>query len=124
MLKKEQLELDMYLKIEEEINGLNTRKLKKETRKRYKRYCLKFAKTLLENNIKITSIKNIKNDHLKFYGELMLSTGRNIKIVIEELRGVVFWYTVANNGYVYTRYQHLIDLRILKKYLEEQEVQK
>lgn len=124
MLTKKQLNLNMYLKIEKEINGLNTRKLKKETRKKYKRYCLKFIKTLLENSIKITSIRNIKNEHLKIYGKLMLALGRNLKTIIEELRGVVFWYTVANNGYVYTRYQHLMDLRILKKYLEEQESKK
>lgn len=122
MLKKEQLKLDIYLKIEAEINSLNTRKYKATTRKRYKRYCLKFIKTLLENNIEIKSIRAIKNEHLKFYGELMLALGRNIKIIIEELRGVMFWYTVAQNGYAYNRYKHLMDLRILQRYLEEQEV--
>lgn len=115
--------LDKYIKIEEEINSLNSRKFKSETRKRYKRYYLKFAKVLIENNIQITSIKNIKNEHLKFYGELMLAIGRNLKIIMEELRGVVFWYKVAKNGFCYNRYTHLMYLRILQKYLEEQEMQ-
>lgn len=118
-----QKQLERYLIIEKELNVLNTRKYKATTRKRYKRYCLKFAKVLIENNIQITSIKNIKNEHLKFYGELMLATGRNLKIIMEELRGVVFWYKVAKNGFCYSRYTHLMDLRILQKYLEEQEMQ-
>lgn len=115
-------QINLYTKIEEELNSINPRKFKPETRKRYKRYCLKFAKVLIENNIRITSIRNIKNEHLKMYAELMLVLGRNLKTIIEELRGVVYWHTAINNGNAFFRYQHLMDLRILQNYLEKQEV--
>ena len=115
-------QINLYTKIEEELNSINPRKFKPETRKRYKRYCLKFAKVLIENNIRITSIRNIKNEHLKMYAELMLVLGRNLKTIIEELRGVVYWHTAINNGNAFFRYQHLMDLSILQNYLEKQEV--
>lgn len=115
-------QINLYTKIKEELNSINPRKFKSITRKRYKGYCLKVAKVLIENNIKITSIRNIKNEHLKMYAKLMLALGRNIKIVIEELRGVVYWHTALHNGNAFFRYQHLMDLRILQRYLEEQEV--
>ena len=114
-------QINLYTQIEEELNNINPRKFKPETRKRYKRYCLKVAKVLIENNIKITSIRNIKNEHLKIYAKLMLALGRNIKIVMEELRGVVYWHTALNNGNSFFRYKHLMDLRILQRYLENQE---
>lgn len=114
-------QINLYTKIEEELNSINPRKFKPQTRKRYKRYCLKVVKVLIENNIKITSIRNIKNEHLKIYAKLMLALGRNIKIVIEELRGVVYWHTSLNNGNSFFRYKHLMDLRILQMYLENQE---
>ena len=56
------------------------------------------------------------------YVQLMLALGRNIKNIIEELRGVVYWHTALNNGNAFFRYQHLMDLRILQRYLEEQEM--
>ena len=115
-------QINLYTQIEKELNSINPRKFKPETRKRYKRYCLKFAKVLIENNIRITSIRNIKNEHLKMYAELMLVLGRNLKTIIEELRGVVYWHTAINNGNAFFRYQHLMDLRILQNYLEKQEV--
>mgnify|MGYP003510973999 CR=1 FL=1 len=115
-------QINLYTKIEGELNSINPRKFKPETRKRYKRYCLKFVKVLIENKVKITSIRNIKNEHLKIYAKLMLALGRNIKIVVEELRGVVYWHTALNNGNAFFRYQHLMDLRILQNYLEKQEV--
>ena len=96
-------QINLYTKIEEELNSINPRKFKPETRKRYKRYCLKFAKVLIENNIRITSIRNIKNEHLKMYAELMLVLGRNLKTIIEELRGVVYWHTAINNGNAFFR---------------------
>lgn len=115
-------QINLYIKIEDELNSINPRKFKPETRKRYKRYCLKVAKVLIENNIKITSIRNIKNEHLKLYAKLMLELERNLKTIIEELRGVVYWHAVLNNGNAFNRYQHLMDLRILQRYLEDQEV--
>ncbi len=115
-------QINLYTRIEQELNGINPRKFKTETRKRYKRYCLKFAKVLIENNVRITSIRNINNDHLKIYAKLMLALERNIKNIIEELRGVVYWYTALNNGNAFFRYQHLMDLRILQRYLEGNEV--
>lgn len=115
-------QINLYTQIEQELNSINPRKFKPETRKRYKRYCLKVAKILIENNVKITSIRNIKNEHLKMYVQLMLALGRNIKNIIEELRGVVYWHTALNNGNAFFRYQHLMDLRILQRYLEEQEM--
>ena len=115
-------QINLYTQIEQELNSINPRKFKPETRKRYKRYCLKVAKILIENNVKITSIRNIKNEHLKMYAQLMLALGRNIKNIIEELRGVVYWHTALNNGNAFFRYQHLMDLRILQRYLEEQEM--
>lgn len=114
-------QINLYTKIEQELNGINPRKFKAETRKRYKRYCLKFAKVLIENNVRITSIRNIKNEHLKLYAELMLVLERNLKTIIEELRGVVYWYNALNNGNAFFRYQHLMDLRILQRHLEDQE---
>ena len=115
-------QINLYTQIEKELNSINPRKFKAETRKRYKRYCLKVAKVLIENNVRITSIRNINNEHLKMYAKLMLVLGRNIKVVIEELRGVVYWYTALNNGNAFFRYQHLMDLRILQRYLENPEV--
>ena len=115
-------QINLYTQIEKELNSINPRKFKPETRKRYKRYCLKVAKVLIENNIKIASIRNIKNEHLKIYAKLMLVLGRNLKTIIEELRGVVYWYNALNNGNAFFRYQHLMDLRILQRYLEKQEV--
>lgn len=115
-------QINLYTQIEKELNSINPRKFKAETRKRYKRYCLKVAKVLIENNVRITSIRNINNEHLKIYAKLMLALGRNIKIVVEELRGVVYWHTAINNGNAFFRYQHLMDLRILQRYLEDQEV--
>ena len=115
-------QINLYTQIEKELNSINPRKFKAETRKRYKRYCLKVAKVLIENNVRITSIRNINNDHLKIYAKLMLALERNIKNIIEELRGVVYWYTALNNGNAFFRYQHLMDLRILQRYLEGNEV--
>ena len=115
-------QINLYTQIEQELNSINPRKFKPETRKRYKRYCLKVAKILIENNIKITSIRNIKNEHLKIYAKLMLALGRNLKTIIEELRGVVYWYNALNNGNTFFRYQHLMDLRILQRHLQDQGV--
>lgn len=115
-------QINLYTQIEKELNSINPRKFKAETRKRYKRYCLKFAKVLIENNVRITSIRNINNEHLKIYAKLMLALGRNLKTIIEELRGVVYWYNALNSGNTFFRYQHLMDLRILQNYLEKQEV--
>lgn len=54
----------------------------------------------------------------------MLALERNLKTIIEELRGVVYWHTALNNGNAFNRYQHLMDLRILQRHLEDQEVSK
>lgn len=112
-------QLDKYLQIESEVEGVNSRKYKKTTRKIYKRYVLKFAKIIIENNIPISSIRNIKTLHLKAYGEIEVwKKGRRISVVIAELQGVIHYYNTLNLSVARYRRQHLLDLRILKNYLE------
>ncbi|WP_160692538.1 hypothetical protein [Clostridium sp. C2-6-12] len=112
-------QLDRYLQIESEVEGVNSRKYKKTTRKIYKRYVLKFAKIIIENNIPISSIRNIKTLHLKAYGEIEVwKKGRRISVVIAELQGVIHYYNTLNLSVARYRRQHLLDLRILKNYLE------
>lgn len=111
-------QLGHYLQIESEIERVNTRKYKPTTRKIYKRYVLKFAKILIENNICLSNIRNIKTEHLKAYGEIEVKKGRKITVVIAELQGVIYYYNLLNRSVASHRRQHLLDLRILKNYLE------
>lgn len=111
-------QLENYLQIETEIERVNTRKYKPTTRKIYKRYVLKFAKILIENNIYISNIRNIKTKHLKAYGEIEVRNGRRVSVVIAELQGVIYYYNLLNRSVASYRREHLLDLRILKNYLD------
>ena len=110
-------QLILYTKIQEEVESINARKYERSTRKVYKRYCLKFARILIENNIQISAIRNISNMHLKTYAQIEMSKGRRIKNIIGELRGAVYYNSLLNRNYARNRRQCLIDLKILEKYL-------
>ena len=99
-------QLEKYLKIETEIESINTRKYKKTTRKIYKRYVLKFARMLIENNVYISSIRNIKTQHLKDYAAIEGKKGRKVPVIIGELRGVVYYYNLLNRNVASYRRQH------------------
>lgn len=111
-------QLKEYLKIETQIESINTRKYKITTRKIYKRYVLKFARILIENNVYISSISNVKTQHLKDYAVIEIKKGRKVPVIIGELRGVVYYYNLLNRNVASHRRQHLLDLRILQRYLE------
>lgn len=114
-------QLENYMKIEEEIERINPRKYKIETRKVYKRFTLKFIKTLIENGIKISSLKNITTKNLKEYAKIEMIKGRKIPIIIGELRGVQYYFNLLNRDKPPKRRIILLDLRILQKYLEGEE---
>ncbi len=111
-------QLENYLKIQEEIESINARKYKFSTRKVYKRFALKFIKSLIENNIEISAFRNITTKNLKQYAEIEIGKGRKIKIIIDELRGVTYYYNLLNKNKAQHRREQLLDLRILQKYLE------
>lgn len=119
ILKMNEEQMEKYLNIEKEIEGVNSRKYEKTTRKIYKRYVLKFARILVENNIQISNIRNLQTIHLKAYGEIEVwKKGRRASVVIAELQGVMHYYRTLNRSIANHRRQHLLDLRILKNYLE------
>lgn len=112
-------QLQNYLNIEQEVESVNARKYNVNTRKIYKRYILKFARILIENNVYISSIRNINTQHLKDYAFIEMEKGRKIPTIIAELRGVTFYHQFLNRNISKCRRQHLLDLRILQRYLEE-----
>lgn len=114
-------QINTYINIQKELDSIKPKKYKLETRKIYKRYCLKVVKILIENNIQITGVTNAKNEHLKKYAAIEMEKGRKIKNIISELRGFAYWHTALNHSKDYTRYTHLLDLRILEKYLQQQQ---
>lgn len=114
-------QLENYLKIENEIESLNARKYKFSTRKVYKRFALKFIKSLLENNIEISAFRNITTENLKQYAKIEIGKGRKIDMIINELRGVTYYCNLLNRNKAQHRRQTLIDLRILQKWLENME---
>ena len=118
MIHVEEKQLEKYLKLEEEINGVNLRRFKASTRSIYKRNTLKFIRILLENNIQISSVRNVKTEHLKSYAAIELEKGRKATGVITDLRGVVYYYNYLNRSVARFRRYNLIDLRILQKQLE------
>lgn len=109
--------LEKYINLEQEISNINIRKGSPATRKIYKRFLLKFIRILLENNIEISSIKSIKNEHLKQYADIEITKGRSIEMVIKELRGVYFYWDYINRNTASFRRKNLVDIRILEKNL-------
>lgn len=109
-----------YYQVELEINRINSRKFAQSTRKVYKRYALKFAKTLIENNINFSAFKNIKMEHIKQYAAIRAQEGQRVAQIINELRGVYYYYDALNRGTAHFRRAPLLDLRILKAHLENE----
>lgn len=109
--------LEKYIKLEQEINNINIRKGSAATRKIYKRFILKFIRILLENDIEISSLSNIKNENMKQYAEIEIAKGRSIDMVIKELRAVYFFWNYINRNTASFRRKNLIDIRILEKNL-------
>lgn len=113
----EDKKLEKYIKFEQEISNINIRKGSPATRKIYKRFILKFIRILLENNIEISSISNIKNEHLKQYADIEIAKNRTIDMIIKELRGVYFYWDYINRNTASFRRKALVDIRILEKNL-------
>ena len=113
----EDKKLEKYIKLEQEISNINIRKGSPATRKIYKRFILKFIRILLENDMEISSITSIKNEHLKQYADIEITKGRSIDMVIKELRGVYFYWDYINRNTASFRRKALVDIRILEKNL-------
>lgn len=114
-------QITKYSILKEEIEKLNIRRLKKETRSNYKNRVLKFLRVLVENNITISAFRNINNKHLMEYGKIELEKGRSVNAIIQDIVAVKFFYDFQQNSHHAGRSRkiYLIDSKILKNYFME-----